>query len=279
MEINKNIGPGAGNGVRHVQLKPLNNTNATNILANNEQPVNILKSPDQLFKTVNDSNSDIQNISLFSGSNIDSSGPLLKQGTKVLIIGDSHTVGIYGQEMDKLARSTGATVQTYGVAGSSPSWWFSGTKTKCGFYSNDAEGHKKTAGMGDATPTPNIKELIAKAKPDVVIVSLGANMIASPETSVTSTTKKMADAIEQSGAKLVWVGPPKHRKNQENPQQLTNLYNELQSALPKDAKFIDSRPYTYYPKTGGDGIHFWGKEGMQIAKNWANQVFNQIQDQ
>ena len=39
--------------------------------------------------------------------------PLIGPGTRVLHIGDSHTVGIYGREMDKMLRATGAQVASY----------------------------------------------------------------------------------------------------------------------------------------------------------------------
>ncbi len=36
---------------------------------------------------------------------------------------------------------------------------------------------------------------------------------------------------------------------------------------------IDSRDYTHYPATGRDGLHYSGKDGEAIARDWAVQVF------
>ena len=236
----------------------------------------------KLFTNISDTKGAQQvapTVDLFPDSNIDSGKPPLHPGVKVLIIGDSHTAGIYGAQIDKLARSSGATVQTYGSCGSSPSWWFNSTSTQCGFYAHDEKGQTIRKNVGEKTPTPNLNNLINKYKPDVVIVSLGANMIRANENSIINTSKKMAQTIQQSGAKLFWVGPPKGRESKKSTEDLNRLYDALQKAMPDNTVFIDSRPYTYYPEKGGDGVHFSGKEGKQIATNWAEQVFNKIQSQ
>jgi hypothetical protein len=41
--------------------------------------------------------------------------------------------------------------------------------------------------------------------------------------------------------------------------------------------FIDSRPFTEYPATGGDGVHYGGSEGNKIANDWAKSTYKVIQ--
>ena len=55
------------------------------------------------------------------------------------------------------------------------------------------------------------------------------------------------------------------------------LYAQLQKTASAYGDFIDSRPLTEYPASGGDGVHYWGKEGTRIAKQWSQDVFSQIQ--
>lgn len=57
--------------------------------------------------------------------------------SRVLLIGDSHTAGYYGKEMDGFLRDTNAKVETFGSSGSIPAWWIDGTETTFGFYSKN----------------------------------------------------------------------------------------------------------------------------------------------
>jgi hypothetical protein len=56
------------------------------------------------------------------------------------------------------------------------------------------------------------------------------------------------------------------------------LYQNLKSVAEQYGTFVDSREYTKYPETGGDGVHYWGKEGSRIARDWAGKVFDNIQN-
>lgn len=218
-------------------------------------------------------------LSLFdSGLSDPSNTKLINPNTRVLHIGDSHTVGIYGREIDGLMTSTGAKVQTYGSAGSTPSWWLNGHSTKSGFYSKDDEGKvDNPANWKEPHPTPKLNNLIDNFKPNVIVFSLGANLVKANAEQIESEVKKVADIAKESGAKIVWVGPPDSRDSAKPNSTQAFLYEHLEKVASQYGTFIDSRPYTEYPATGGDGIHYWGKEGTATAKQWANSVFDQMQ--
>jgi hypothetical protein len=204
--------------------------------------------------------------------------PLINPQTRVLHIGDSHTVGIYGQEIDKHLRSTGAKVESYGSAGSSPSWWLKGTTTRSGFYGKDETG--KTDRPADwRTPrqTPKLNTLLDRFQPNVVMVSLGANLINADAKTIEREVRQIGDMVKAQGAKVVWVGPPDGRESNKPTSKQNALYQTLQRVASEYGDFIDSRPYTEYPKSGGDGVHYWGKEGTRIATEWASKVFDDIQ--
>jgi len=216
-----------------------------------------------------------------SGNSVATSAdkPLLKPGTRVLHIGDSHTVGIYGGEMDKLMRETGAQVQTYGVSGSSPSWWWNNTTTKCGYFSRDEKG--KTDRPADwRTPrqTPNLEKLIKEFRPEVLVVSQGANMTGASEKSIEADTRRLLEIAKANGTKIVWVGPPNGRDTPTRVQQKEKVCQTISRLVSEyGGTFIDSRTCTTYPASGGDGLHFWGNEGKKTAEGWANQVIDDIQ--
>ena len=61
-------------------------------------------------------------------------------GTKVLEIGDSHSVGTFGKELDAKLRGTGAQVSTYASAGATASTFTQGKSTKYGYWEKRADG-------------------------------------------------------------------------------------------------------------------------------------------
>ncbi len=204
--------------------------------------------------------------------------PLIGADDRVLHIGDSHTVGIYGREMDKHLRSTGARVETYGSAGSSPRWYITGQETRSGFFGRDEEGNTDApADWKQLHPTPKLPDLLGRFKPNIIMISLGANLInASPE-AIDKQVRELADIAKASGAKIIWVGPPDGRESDKPNSKQEALYAQLQKSVAPYGAFVDSRPLTEYPASGGDGIHYWGPEGTKIAKQWAQDVFSQIQ--
>ena len=204
--------------------------------------------------------------------------PRLGPEDRVLHIGDSHTVGIYGQEMDKHLRSTGAKVATYGSAGSSPKWWITGQTTRSGFFSRDGE-EKTTrpAKWNDPHPTPKLKALLEQFRPNVVVFSLGANLIAATPTAIERQMREIAEMAKTYGTEIIWIGPPDGRESKKPTSKQNELYNTLERVAKDYGDFIDSRPLTEYPASGGDGVHYWGAEGSRVAKGWAEDVFEQIQ--
>lgn len=204
--------------------------------------------------------------------------PLLGPDDRVLHIGDSHTVGIYGQEMDKHLRSSGAKVETYGSAGSSPHWWITGQTTRSGFFSrNQDEVTDQPAKWNDPHATPQLKNLLERFRPNVVVFSLGANLINASPAAIEKQMREVADMAKASGTRIIWVGPPDGRESTKPSSKQNELYQTLEKVAKEYGDFIDSRPLTEYPASGGDGVHYWGKEGVKRAKSWASDVFQQLQ--
>lgn len=198
----------------------------------------------------------------------------LGPGTRVLILGDSQTVGPYGQTLDQLARATGATVSTQAAWGASPPWLFSGHETYK-LWTRDSEGQANTQ-MKVATPLLN--DLLARERPDVVIVTMGGNMIAGNATQgeVMTQVSQIGNAVSASGAELIWVGPPKYDPDKRSAETVDAFYNKLGNAVPEYGTLIDSRPHIS-EYAGNDGLHYTGTKGERIASEWAAGVFGEIQ--
>jgi len=201
-------------------------------------------------------------------------GPKITVGTKVLIIGDSQTVGPYGQTLDQLARATGATVSTHASWGASPPWFFNGQETYK-YWTRDAAGQAETHMQA---ATPRLNDLLARERPDVVVVTMGGNMIAgnASQADVTLQVSQIGNAVSASGAQLVWVGPPKYDPNKRSPEAVDAFYQKLGHIVPEFGTLIDSRPHIS-EYAGSDGLHYSGAKGERIARAWAAGVFQEIQ--
>lgn len=195
----------------------------------------------------------------------------LKAPPLILFIGDSHSVGSFGIQEDALLRRVkGFRVATYAICGSSPQSWFSGEQTNCGYFIKDTDGKEQR----DWTrKTPLLANLLAVHQPSYTIVELGANMYGRPLEWVEKTSHEMAMAIVNSGSKCIWIGPPQARIQPE--PELERVFDALRAGVVPYCLLFDSRNYTSYPATGGDGIHFnsLGEAGQHMAENWALSAY------
>lgn len=120
--------------------------------------------------------------------------------------------------------------------------------------------------------TPDWKERVAEAHPDMVIVILGTNDAAQGQQAYVSQLRAVVDAVRASGAQsIVWIGPPS-AKNQYIDERADRIAPWQGSFLPQmGVQWIDSRMYTF----GGhapDGIHFT-RPGYRA---WANALMDDL---
>ena len=104
----------------------------------------------------------------------------------------------------------GAKVHTIGACGAGAADWVVPKKVDCG--AEQLPGGKPQVFGKNAMSTTPVKDLIAKDKPDLVVIIIGDTMASYPDPqfpkvwawkSVTSLTK----AVSETGTKCVWVGP------------------------------------------------------------------------
>lgn len=186
----------------------------------------------------------------------------------VLFIGDSHSVGPFGQSLDQLLRTLPNTrVASYASCGSIAKWWYNQTTTPCGYFFH---GENSTSESGKSTATPLFTPHLNRLKPDLTIVELGANYAGLPNDNFAiNDMRRMAKEIIESGSDCLWVTKPDSR-DRTNIPRILRLTNE---AVKDYCVIFDSTKVTTYPATGGDGVHYWNTLGTPIARKWASLVF------
>ncbi|MCC7443142.1 MAG: SGNH/GDSL hydrolase family protein [Bdellovibrionales bacterium] len=214
----------------------------------------------------------------------------LSQGSEapsILHIGDSHTVGTYGETIDVLLRSIpGARVKTVGSCGISPNGFLDGLTTSCGLK---VYGLDQLEVSSNNVKTPKIDDLLSEVRPTLVVIELGANQI-NTATSQPNVQREFVDRlvskIVATGASCLWVGPP-HGRNKPEPKY-SNLVRLLQEGIDGRCAFLDSRPEKFpwldynvvsaAAGVAGDGAHYDAlrEHGRTAVRKWAGEVFRAV---
>lgn len=190
---------------------------------------------------------------------------------KVLHIGDSHSSGIFGWELDRLIRTSPNTINaTVGSCGAIGRYYFTGQKTKCGFYHNDSRGSDLHSPV---SKTPLAEELLKDVFPDIAILQFGGNYMGYANEFIKKDIVKTAEFFTAQGIRCFWVGAPDSRIRRERRAEVKKI---IQETIKDHCTFIDSTLFTKYPASGGDGIHYWGIQGGKIARQWAKKVYEFI---
>ncbi|MBS2036301.1 hypothetical protein JST97_15025 [bacterium] len=191
-------------------------------------------------------------------------------GNRVLVIGDSHTAGLYGDELDRQLRARGAQVHTVGSSGASASNFITGRGTTVGYADHGMDGRtQKTASHA----TPRLEELINQDKPDVIVVNLGANFRGASPAGIESQVRSLGEVARRHGIPIKWVGPP--RPAHPNMESVQRFDQQLAAAVAPYGEYISSVPYT--PEySGADGLHYSGARGKQLAQQWAQGIASNL---
>lgn len=203
-------------------------------------------------------------------------------GLTMLVLGESHMSfpdSLLNPLQDNLTKQ-GAVVHSIGACGAGAADWVVPKKVECG-GERTPTGKAVIYGKNGMSTTP-IQELIAKDKPDVVVLIIGDTMgsYANPVfpkawawKSVTSLTK----AITDTGTKCVWVGPPwgKVGSQYKKDDTRTKLMSSFLASNVAPCTYIDSLTFS---KPGEwittDGQHFT-IDGYQ---KWAKAIGTALGD-
>ena len=131
-------------------------------------------------------------------------------------------------------------------------------------------------------PEGRIQKALARVKPSYVIVELGGNdsywvgngASSSKKDTYKKTLETWVSVINQSGAKIIWFGPSKATKVDDNGtpydslrQNVRNWQKEILSRLGTgQVQWFDTVPYTKDLEMQTDGVHFVGASYKAWAK-------------
>lgn len=194
---------------------------------------------------------------------------------RVLLLGDSHAYGKYGEVLDAHFRTSAKQVTSYSSCGSSPSTWTTTTanfkSTNCGFWKKSAADRETRV---KSHKLPSFNSELRNLRPQLTVITLGTNILASPG-NISSEKKhieSMMKAIRAQGSECVWVGPPDLAKAPFSKNLQSGVETIKALAEKNQCHFIDSTKLTQYPSGKSDGIHY----GPNDSAKWGQAVVEKI---
>jgi hypothetical protein len=206
---------------------------------------------------------------------------------KVLMLGDSLSVGPFGQEMQHflIERFGESRVYLLASCGSSPEHWLGSEPefvAKCGYRVKTPRqyllGEYEKGHRPAPFPTPKLEHILAKTHPDLILVQLGTNWFDLLEQAASPDRIEHLDGIVDRFAttllaayprpQLIWITPPDSARFRKVQGVVTDILRRASRRLRFTC--IDSSDLVEYipGKSGGDGVHY----ASAAAEKWANGV-------
>ena len=141
-----------------------------------------------------------------------------------------------------------------------------------------------------ALRTPVLEELLrvpeGTYERQVVILTLGSNVPGLPGVQTAPVDRIVRMINARPDAVCIWVGPPASRNwsvrySDQVYQAIRDGIHAAEAARPRSGPachLIDSRRFSVYPATGGDGTHYgFTPSGIAGAHRWADGVGREIE--
>jgi len=194
----------------------------------------------------------------------------------ILMVGDSLSVGKFGEAVQTHFEAKKYQVAAYASCGSSPEHWLRGEPdfyTKCGYRQHTANGDIFTDWVNGRPPrrtlTPKIESLIERHKPTIVIIQLGTNWMDRSLTlpQMEGYLHRLMKAAKRAPVKkVVWITPPDSSKFRSVQGKFRQLIRDV--ARDESVSIVESRTHYKMGKTGSDGIHY----NTESSQEWAQQI-------
>lgn len=212
----------------------------------------------------------------------------LNQGSKIMVIGDSLTVGPFGDHLQNwlLSNLPQSQVAIYASCGSSPEHWMKSKSdfiSPCGYREATPYNKKLTKYQFGRKPiptaTPKIETLLRKFKPDVLVIQLGTNHFgtlakggdkAIPE--LRSIYREFSQSIiaNKGNLKMIyWITPPDASKF--SPSVKIQVQKIIHETIRNHGfrEFYSGEKIPYVKGvSGSDGVHL----DKEAAKKWFIKV-------
>ncbi len=196
----------------------------------------------------------------------------------ILVIGDSHSCGSFGQRMVEDLSQLNNSVDLYCAVSSSASNWALGKNPKgqaCSFRSTQSA-PVLCSGNGQV---PKLSWILGSRDYDEVVIALGTNSLGS--SIVDSSHRELVQIVGAKQIPCFWIAPPHLRPDQAKGfsanslsmmnANLSKFYLALTHAVGAQCSVIDSRPITQPGQAGGetvDGVH----RTLGSGRAWADAV-------
>jgi len=210
-------------------------------------------------------------------------------GNRVIMIGDSLSVGAFGESLGNylVSRYGRSNVALFAAGGSSPQSWLASEPdyiTKCGYREQNPAGTTVIDFKNGRRPAPvcipKIEGLITKYRPTTIIVQLGTNwmdaLTAKSDGDEYAHDSEIMDRFiavlrSRGGAsrQIIWICPPDSSKFSGRVQRtVEGLIKDAARKYSFDT--VSSRSMTHYVmgKSGGDGVHY----NSEASEAWASLV-------
>jgi hypothetical protein len=202
-------------------------------------------------------------------------------GSRVLFLGDSFAIGAFGRTFDQALRDAGFVVYTSVAGGGTPYYWlkqYPPVSIDIAYWERTPTSQRRLPGI---SAVPKIETLMARWKPDIVVVQTGTNLYASLRSKkrskaanireVESLVDKMCRAVTANGQRqLFWVTPPdSHVKRY--PQALQDeMLSIMQRTAGRYGTVFNSTQVTSYnePYPQSDGIHL----AAPVSRKWGEKA-------
>jgi len=200
---------------------------------------------------------------------------------RILYLGDSMSIGAFGQTLDTSLRAAGFDVHTVVAGGASPYYWlknYQALPCTIGFWEKSSSTERR---VGYVRAVPKLEDLMEVARPEVVVVQTGINLYATLRSKrrskeenvgeVRSLIEQMCASIATGGATSYWVLPPHSHEERYSRELQDELGSLMRSTVAKyDGVVFESQKVTRFvdPYPATDGIHY----GPEEARGWAAKV-------
>ena len=230
--------------------------------------------------------------------------PYQAHANNILLIGDSHSSGIFGKTLHQLLSQEFQQVTTLGHASSAPiDWlnkdaiWHSGGvfhqlyRNGQHYYNPRPLSHWSQKALVPYLPQVLANNAIHNSwrraikypvTANIVVIELGANdaraisnqsgMINPEEYQIRGNAiTQLIKTVHATGARCIWIGPPNGSKKPPANQKI--LYQFLTKHIQSQCTFMNSN---HYKVLGCDGYHFNCAKERYKGVLWAKEAFNFI---
>lgn len=197
---------------------------------------------------------------------------------KVLVIGDSHTAGLFGHTLDQHLRGGGLEVETHARPGATADWFFTG-ENRTAYAGFDRELGALKGTRAARVPTPKLPALLAQVHPDWTVVALGSNSMWLERRRLGDELRRVMTAIRAGGSQCIWVAPPDMGSVPDSARAafyraLSDVSNESGCAFVDSFKILGKHPTCAGVRGPCDPIHWDGYPDR--AKAWGHAVGERV---